>query len=221
MTARTTIVDYGIGNLLSVSRGLEHSGADVKFAGDAASIAGAERLVLPGVGAFGKATEKLHELGLFEAILRFIESGRPFLGICVGMQLMMDYSEEFGRFDGFSLIAGHVAKIPKTGADGSPHPVPHIGWNRLNRGGADWENTIFRGLETGVWVYFVHSFTATPESQDHVLSQCDYNGCAITAAIVKDNMTGCQFHPEKSGPVGLAILKNFIHDHPTGCNAYS
>lgn len=210
MTARVTVVDYGSGNILSVSRSLEHCGGDVEITGDRQKIAAAERLVLPGVGAFGKAAEHIRNLGLSQSLLAFAETGRPFLGICVGMQLMLDYGEEFGRHDGLGMVPGRVRAIPNTASDGTPHPVPHIGWSAIRPGGGEWNSSPMRDVESRDSVYFVHSFMAEPTAPEHVLALSDYNGRSITAAISRDNLIGCQFHPEKSGPVGLAILRNFL-----------
>jgi len=210
MSAKATVIDYGSGNIFSISHALEHSGATIELTADPKRLAEAERLVLPGVGAFGKAMEQLRACNFIEPILRFVETGRPFLGICVGMQVMMDYGEEFGRQDGLGLVAGHVSAIPPTDADGAPHPVPHIGWNALDATEQDWQGTILDRVGPETAVYFVHSFAAVPDSQGHILATCDYGSRPVTAAITKDNMVGTQFHPEKSGPAGLRILENFI-----------
>lgn len=210
MSGSVTVVDYGSGNVLSVSRALEKAGGRVELTGDAARIASAERLFLPGVGAYAAARQLLEEHGLIEPILRFAESGRPFLGICVGMQLMMDESEEFGRHPGFGLIAGRVAAIPATGADGRPHPVPHIGWSPLRQGERGWQGGLLDGLEADDAVYFVHSFAVQPARPSDLLAICDYDGRQITAAVARDNLVGFQFHPEKSGAVGLRILERFV-----------
>jgi len=210
MTGNVTVVDYGSGNVLSVSRALEQAGSRVELTGDPARIAGAEQLFLPGVGAYAAARRLLEERRLIEPILRFTETGRPFLGICVGMQLMMDESEEFGRHPGFGLIAGTVSPIPTTGADGRPHPVPHIGWSPLKPGGGGWRGGLLDGIEADDAVYFVHSFAARPARPENVLATCDYDGREIVAAIARDNMVGFQFHPEKSGAVGLGILGRFV-----------
>lgn len=211
MTGCVTVVDYGSGNVLSVSRALAQAGGRVELTGDPERIAGAERLFLPGVGAYAAARQLLEEHGLIEPILRFAESGRPFLGICVGMQLMMDESEEFGRHSGFGLIAGRVAAIPATGTDGRPHPVPHIGWSPLRPGERSWRRGLLDGLEADDAVYFVHSFAAQPTRPSDLLATCDYDGRTITAAVARENMVGFQFHPEKSGAVGLRILKRFVN----------
>ncbi len=210
VSAGVTVVDYGSGNLLSVSRGLDHCGGAIEVTDDPKRVAAAERLVLPGVGAFGKAAEHLRRLGLADAIIGFSRSERPFLGICVGMQLMLDHGEEFGRHDGLGLIPGRVTAIPATTASGAPHPVPHIGWSPLQPGRADWANTVLHNTGKEDSLYFVHSFMAVPDDPAHVLATCDYNGRSITAAITRGNAIGCQFHPEKSGPVGLTILQRFL-----------
>ncbi len=210
MNRRITIVDYDCGNLLSVSRAVEYCGGEVEMTQDSDRIAGAQRLILPGVGAFGRALAVLKERGLIEAVRHFVGSGRPFLGICVGMQAMMDYSEEFGRHQGFGFVAGKVSPIPITGADGERHPVPHIGWSALIEPDQGWEHTPLKGLKDGTAVYFVHSYAAEPSDPADIGATCDYDGRSITAVVARDNMTGCQFHPEKSGPAGLHIMQNFM-----------
>jgi glutamine amidotransferase len=209
------IVDYGMGNLLSVQRAFEHCGARVIITSSPNAVERAECLVLPGVGAFADGMRELHSRGLVEAIRKFSKTGRSFMGICLGMQMMMDTSEEFGIYEGLALIAGRVSMIPKAGSDGKHHKIPHIGWNNLllpkNR--EDWSNTIFQDLSIGESVYFVHSFSVIPENPANDLADCDYNGLCICAAIQEGNVYGCQFHPEKSGPVGLKIIMNFLKIH--------
>lgn len=205
-----TVVDYGTGNLLSVRRAFQHAGADVELADDAVGVERAERLVLPGVGAFRTCIGNLRERGLIEAVRSFAVTARPFLGICVGMQMMLDGSEEFGWTEGLGLISGRVEAIHPAGADGTPHKIPHIGWAELKASERGWKESILDGEVEGASVYFVHSFAVLPENQEHVLAVCDYNGIEIVAAVVRDNLFGSQFHPEKSGPVGLRIISNFL-----------
>ncbi len=205
-----TVVDYGTGNLLSVRQAFQHAGADVELADDAVGVERAERLVLPGVGAFRTCIGNLRERGLIEAVRSFAVTARPFLGICVGMQMMLDGSEEFGWTEGLGLISGRVEAIHPAGADGTSHKIPHIGWAELKASERGWKDSILDGEVEGASVYFVHSFAVLPENREHVLAVCDYNGIEIVAAVVRDNLFGSQFHPEKSGPVGLRIISNFL-----------
>jgi len=207
-----SIVDYGTSNLLSVTRAFEHAGAVVETVATAEQITKADRLILPGVGAFGNCRDSLQARGLWQPIEAFLQSGKPFLGICVGMQMLLDSSDEFGNHDGFGLVPGQVSAIPTNGADGAPHKIPHIGWNKIAPPNSpdDWRGTILDGIEPGASVYFVHSFAAQPNDNGHQLADTDYDGVPISAAIRRDNAYGCQFHAEKSGPVGLKIIENFL-----------
>ena len=215
MTPQITVVDYGASNLLNVVRALKHCGAEIIIADHPEAIIDASRLVLPGVGAFADGMAGLKEKNLVEPLKFFCQKGNPFLGICLGMQMMFDSSDEFGHHDGLGLVAGQVVHIPERGADGKPHKIPHIGWNELNypEKGSTWEGTLFSKLSPGNPMYFVHSYMAVPNDDRRRLANCDYDGLSICAAIHSDNMTGCQFHPEKSGELGLTIIKEFIHIH--------
>jgi glutamine amidotransferase len=212
MTKPVVIVDYGIGNLFSVTRAFESQGATVRLTTDGSGIEQAERVVLPGVGAFEDGMKGLRQRGQIEPIKRYIASGRPFLGICVGMQLLLDIGEEFGEHAGLGIIPGRVKAIPATGADGKPHRIPHIGWNDLVAPphGPAWEGGLLAGLPARPSVYFVHSFAPVPADEKHRLADCLYDGRQISAVICSGNVYGCQFHPEKSGPVGLRIVENFL-----------
>lgn len=212
MPPEVTVVDYGMGNVSSVLRALAACGAKASLTSGPAAVDGAERLVLPGVGAFADGMAELRERGLIQPILRFAASGRPFLGICLGMQMMLDSSEEFGLHQGLGLVRGSVRAIPRQGRDGLPHKVPHIGWNRLLPSGAPsaWRGTLLDGIGPDAAVYFVHSYAAFPDSPADRLADCDYDGCLIAAAVHSGSLYGCQFHPEKSGPMGLRILRNFL-----------
>jgi glutamine amidotransferase len=212
VSVRATIVDYGSGNVLSVQRALEHCGADVTLANRAEALAAADRLVLPGVGAFAECMRALQARHLVEPIRAFAASGRPFLGICVGMQILFDEGEEFGRHAGIGLVPGKVVIVPRTGTDGKPHRIPHIGWAPLTLPGGrnGWNGTILADIAPGNCTYFVHSYTGAPTEPLHRLADVDYNGRTISAAIVRDNISGTQFHPEKSGPVGLKIVSRFL-----------
>jgi glutamine amidotransferase len=211
MPSEVTVVDYGMGNVGSVLRALSACGAVSRLTSAPAEIAAAPRLVLPGVGAFADGMEELRRRGLIDPIHSFARSGRPFLGICLGMQMMFTTGEEFGVVAGLGLVAGNVQAIPG-GSDGNSRKIPHIGWNRIapSGSGADWQGSILEGIGADAATYFVHSYAAVPDSPDHLLAHCDYDGCRIAAAIRSGALYGCQFHPEKSGPTGLHILRNFL-----------
>jgi glutamine amidotransferase len=208
---QVTVVDFGAGNLLSVERALRHLGAEVLSATTPEAILAAERLILPGVGAFAACMEGLKSKGLVEPILAFAKTGRPFLGICVGLQMLFDESEEFGHHAGLGLIPGRVVRLSDKDSEGRKLRVPHIGWNALSRpAGRTWQNTPLASTQPGASMYFVHSFAAVPADAAHRLADCVYGGHPVLAAARKDNITGCQFHPEKSGPAGLNLLETFL-----------
>jgi imidazole glycerol-phosphate synthase subunit HisH len=211
VSASVTIVDYGIGNLYSVTRAFEASGAQVRVTADHRHIADAERVVVPGVGAFADGMKGLRGRNQIDPVKEFIASGRPFLGICVGMQLLHEVGEEFGEHEGLGIIPGRVVAIEATGVTGEPHRVPHIGWNALLEPAAGaWDGSILAGLPAQPAVYFLHSFAAVPSEARHRLADCQYNGRTICAAVRSGQVYGCQFHPEKSGPLGLKIIENFL-----------
>ncbi len=206
-----TILDYGIGNILSVSRGFEAIGAKVILASNIEGIYDAERLILPGVGAFAKGIEQLKKNNFDEAIIDVANHGKPLLGICLGMQFLMDSSEEFGNTNGLGLIPGKVIPIPPQDIAGESLIVPHIGWNALETSfNKSWDNTLLANTPLKSNVYFVHSFFSKPNDENHLLAHCIYGGNDLSAVISKDNVMGCQFHPEKSGEIGLNILKTFL-----------
>ena len=213
MTPRVTLIDYGLGNLLSVARAFEHCGAKVEVAEAPQDILNAQRLVLPGVGAFADGMSNLRQLHLVDAIRQFSASGRPMLGICLGMQLIFDTSQEFGLHQGLEIVPGNVIPLPSLGLDGRLHKVPHVGWAELkpfNRE-VNWRGTILGDLPSGVAAYFVHSFQVHPQVPTHLIATVDFGGHDVPAVVRVGNVYGCQFHPEKSGPVGLQIIQNFIH----------
>lgn len=212
MKPTVTVVDYGVGNLLSVARALEHCGASVVLAAKAQEIIAASHLLLPGVGAFADGMSQLRERGLIDAIRSFALTGRPMLGVCLGMQLLLASSEEFGEHAGLGIIAGTVKAIPAVGVDGRSHKIPHIGWNslKLPPKRSEWSTTILAGIPEDAAVYFVHSFAAVPDDPSDRLADVDYDGQVISAALQKGQISGCQFHPEKSGETGLQVLRNFI-----------
>ena len=203
------IIDYGSGNVHSVRRAFEHCGAEPVLTADPAAVENADRLVLPGVGAFADGMRSLRERGLIGPIRRFVESGRPFLGICLGMQMLATSSEEFGAHEGLNLMPGRVVPIPGCDANGAPHKIPHIGWAELVPA-PGWAGTIFGDTPEGTSVYLVHSFQFEPEDDRHRLADCCYGGHRIAAAVRSNNMTACQFHPEKSGEAGLRMIAAFL-----------
>ena len=196
------VVDYGVGNLFSLSSSLSAIGAQTVVTGDAEVIRSADKILLPGVGAFEDAARKLRESGLAKVVCEEARAGKPLLGICLGMQLLFEKSYEFGEFEGLGLIKGAVRPI----ADVIPKDlkIPHIGWNALH---IRKENGLFRYIRNGDCVYFVHSFYAA-DCEESVIATSEY-GAELTAAVASGNIYGCQFHPEKSGAVGLSILKAF------------
>lgn len=212
MTPCVTVVDYGMGNLFSVEKAFQHCGAKVTVTADPDQVVSAERLVLPGVGAFADGMRELKSRNLITAIKDFSQTGRLFLGICLGMQMMMDEGEEHGFHEGLALVPGRVTAIPARKADGMLRKIPHIGWDSLclPDGAPSWEGTLLSGVNLGDAVYFVHSYRAVPADEGHRLADCCYEGTKIAAVIRRDNLWGCQFHPEKSGPVGLKIIGNFL-----------
>lgn len=211
MSKTVTIIDYGVGNLLSVTRAFEHCGATVMLAHEAAEIEQAERLVLPGVGAFADGMQGLRERELIDPIRRFAATGRPLMGICLGMQMLASSSEEFGEHEGLNLIPGRVRPIPRVAVDGSPLKTPHIGWSSLQRpDAAEWSGTILADTVPESAVYLVHSFAVELADPADLLSYCVHGGHRISAVIRRDAVYGCQFHPEKSGPAGLRIVNGFL-----------
>jgi len=193
------IIDYGMGNLRSVEKGFEKVGYCAEVCSSPEKITEYNGVVLPGVGAFGDAMANLRERGLLERILEYLESGRNFLGICLGMQLLFSYSEEHGRFEGLGVIPGRVVRLPDV------VKVPHMGWNVLN---ARPDMPLVAGIESGSRFYFVHSFFCDPEDPESVIGTTPY-GLEFTSAVRKGNAWGLQFHPEKSSLLGLKVLKNF------------
>jgi glutamine amidotransferase len=206
--SKIIIVDYGVGNLYSVKNALEKAGGDGLITDDPRLISSASRIILPGVGAFESGMKKLVQNGLDQSILMAAQKQIPIMGICLGMQLLLDQSSEFGLTNGLGLIKGDVMPIPyKEGVK-----IPHIGWSSLSKGlkCPDWSKTILGGIKDESHVYFVHSFMVQPMDADVIIALTDYGGIQIPAVIGFQNIVGCQFHPEKSGQIGLKILENFL-----------
>ena len=195
------IVDYGVGNIFSLCSSFKKIGAEAELIKDPARLAECERIILPGVGAFGDAREKLRASGMEEALMREVRAGKPMLGICLGMQLLFEKSYVFGEYKGLGLVKGAIRPI----ADVIPsdYDIPHIGWNVLDFKDCE----LFKYIKKGDFVYFVHSFYGA-ECEESVIATTEY-GARLTAAVKSGNVYGVQFHPEKSGDVGLAILRAF------------
>ena len=219
MVDSVTVIDYGVGNLKSICQALAHFGVQPVLSESPDEILDAESVLLPGVGAFGDGMRGLEERNQADAIRQYAASGRPLLGICLGMQLLFDDSEEYGGHSGLGVLPGSIRAIPKTGPDGSSNPVPHVGWNDLylpdNSEIEGGDNSILQDTGSGSSVYFVHSFAVANPDPKHLLAACDYNGNQITAVVAHDNIMGCQFHPEKSSFVGLDIIRNFLNFRPS------
>ena len=199
-----TIVDYGVGNLFSLKSSFSYIGEEVEVSKDAEKISRAEKIILPGVGAFADAAAKLRKKGLDTVLKNKAAEGTPLMGICLGMQLLFDRSSEYGEHSGLSLIKGDIVSmknfIPRD------YKIPQMGWNRLKFYGE--KHPIFKYVKEGDYVYFVHSYFARPENNADLCATTDY-GFDVTAAVACRNIAGCQFHPEKSGSVGLNILRGF------------
>lgn len=206
------VVDYGMGNLLSVRRGLEYCGASVEVSSVPEVIYNAVRLVLPGVGAFANAMTELKRRDLVEVVQAVAQRGAPLLGICLGMQLLLDESEEFGVTAGLGLIPGRVVPLGVQSPGATILKIPHIGWSELypSESCLDWGGTILQDVKPREAVYFAHSFMARTINSRHCISQYRYGELRVPGMISRDNIHGCQFHPEKSGETGLKILRRFL-----------
>ncbi len=205
-----SVVDYGVGNLRSVGHALRACGGDPQFVSTPEDILRAQRLILPGVGAFGKAMERLTQGGLDEALRAYAALQRPFLGICLGMQLMMESSVEFGQHRGLGLMAGAVVPVPHGSVPGRASKRPFIGWSPVQRGAGSAHTWFFEGLAAEAHFYFVHSYMAVPASSAQVVATTHYDDVVVNAVVGNGTLLGCQFHPEKSGHAGLRVLANFL-----------
>lgn len=199
---RLTVIDYGMGNLRSVSKALEHLGASVKVSSSPNDILTADKVVLPGVGAFGDAVQEIKSRGQWDAILKFAEKGRPFLGICLGLQLLFSESEESPGIPGLNLFSGRVIRFRTKSVK-----VPHMGWNQVRFRNP---HPFLSGIESGKYYYFVHSFYPVPDDPSLVAGECGYGEETFAVMAGRDHIFATQFHPEKSQDAGLEILKNFI-----------
>lgn len=213
------IIDYGVGNLFNVQRAFKHWDVDSIISRDPEVIQTAKKLLLPGVGAFEAGMQYLRDYALVEIIREYAASGRPLLGICLGMQLLMSQSDENGLHDGLDLVRGRVVRFQASTEGMDRFKIPQIGWNALKRpsgmgsdatSGDRWRDTVLDSLGDEPYVYFIHSYFVVPDDSSVVVAVTDYGKDKFCSVLKKDNLTGCQFHPERSGEMGLKILKNFI-----------
>ncbi len=212
------IVDYGLGNLFSIQQACRHVGLGAVITSDKQDIANARAVILPGVGAFGDAIAELERLDLFDLLRDISTSGKPLMGICLGMQLLMSESREFGQYGGLNLISGSVRGFREDCEANSK--IPQIGWNRISRSeGGSWNGSPLENLDDGTFMYFVHSYYVVPEDTETVLAITTFGGIEYCSALRRENIFGCQFHPERSGVAGLKIyasFKNAVHGGECG-----
>ncbi len=207
--ARIAIVDYGMGNLFSVQRACDVSGIDAFVARGPDELERADGFILPGIGAFGTAMRELNESGMSTSLIQAARSGKPLLGICLGLQLLMTESHEFGRHLGLDLIPGSVRRLPEL-VDGERVKVPQVGWRQVHAPSAKpWAQSLLQGVANGTFMYFVHSYYVEPMTKDCVVAVTSHGGYEYCSAIARDNIFACQFHPERSGGEGLRIYANF------------
>lgn len=220
---RISIIDYRVGNMSSVRQACRHTGLDADITADSGIAASADGLILPGVGAFGDAMATLRHLNMVSVLMEAAASGKPIMGICLGIQLLMTETCEFGRHQGLGLIEGPVERLPEGLEEGRRAKVPHVGWNPvLPRDGnvAAWAGTLLEGLVAGTYMYFVHSFSAKPVKPEWVIATTRHGGYEFCSALQQGNVFACQFHPERSGRDGLKIYDNFAERVREWCRTH-
>ncbi len=209
--ARLAVVDYGMGNLYSVQLACERVGCDAVITSSPEEVRAADAIVLPGVGAFGDAMSMLRAAGLADAITHVASSGRPILGVCLGLQLFMSESFEFGRHEGLGLLEGSVLPFEVMQTPRGLLKIPHVGWNAIHQPRASaWEGTSLDGVTDGTFMYFVHSYYVVPRDPAGILATTTYGDVKFCSALRRENVFGCQFHPERSGPAGLRVYMNLV-----------
>ena len=212
MNPKVAIIDYGLGNIFSIKNACEIAGLETLITSTPSEIENSDALILPGVGAFGDAINSLKEKGLDDVIYNFVKTGKPFLGICLGMQLMFTESEEFGIHKGLDLINGKIIKFPNKDDQNKNLKVPQIQWNQIYKHNTEnWENSPLNNINEGDYMHFVHSYYAIPEQNESILSFSEYGGIRYASSVIKDNLLGIQFHPEKSADKGIEIYKSWAN----------
>jgi len=210
---KVAVIDYEMGNLFSVVRACEYAGLSAVVTSDKSVIMASDAVILPGVGAFGDAMHNLRKLDMELPIKEFIETGKPFMGICLGMQLLMTESEEFGNHKGLNIIEGRVIKFSAENGGGKRGKIPQVGWNRIlfpvRASENFWLNSPLQGIRSGEFMYFVHSYYPVPSAEDAVLSTTEYEGTQFCSSILRRNIFAAQYHPEKSASEGIRIYKNW------------
>ena len=209
---KIAIIDYQLSNLFSVAHACDFIGLETKITSDKKEIIHADAAILPGVGAFGDAMNNLQKLGLIDAINKFVESRKPFMGVCLGLQLLFTESKEFGTHKGLDIIEGVVNKFPKVNKYKQIIKVPQIGWNTVYQPDGNinlWNNSPFQGIKNNEFMYFVHSYYVSPKSNEVILSLTNYDGVEYCSSVIYKNVFATQFHPEKSGKEGLKIYQNW------------
>ena len=209
LSKKITIIDYGCGNILNLARAIKFIGYEVDITHEKNKIINSSYVILPGVGAFGNAMKQIEKYNLHNTILEYAKSNKPLLGICLGMQILLTVSYEFGVHKGLGLIEGKVIKI--SNKKNKEIKIPHMGWNEIypNNNKKEWKNKILKNSPIGKSFYFVHSFICITKDYDSTIAICNYSDISIPAVVATGNVFGCQFHPEKSADNGLAVLKNF------------
>ncbi|MGY4383090.1 glutamine amidotransferase [Pedobacter sp. UYP24] len=209
MKKKTVIIDYGLGNLYSIAQACAHVGNTPVITSNREEIINADSVILPGVGAFKVAMDQLNEMNLTNIIIEFANLGKPLMGVCLGMQLLFETSQEFGEHEGLGLISGSIKRFPQV-YNQKKLKIPHIGWNRLFNSNIEWGKTPLLEVSDKDFMYFIHSYYAEPTDLSTILTYTHYQDFKYCSSVQKNNIFGFQFHPEKSGEAGLTIYKNFL-----------
>ena len=210
-SSRIIIVDYRLGNLFSIQQALSSAGFQCTVSASPEDLLNADGIILPGVGAFGDAMSELRQRGLVDALREAAVSGIPILGICLGMQLLFDHSEEFGFHQGLSLLPGRVVRLPEQHESGRRLRIPNVGWNQVTRHDPEKHSEILNGIPDETHMYFVHSYFVQPDDPSMTLLQAEYGSICYCCAVQNENILGVQFHPEKSGPSGIQLCRNWAN----------